>query len=291
MTLREALRKGTDILKSANIEAPAVDAGVLLCHVIEKDRAYMYTHGEMLLEPAVEEEYMKMIGRRAQGQPVQYITGHQEFMGLEFRVNAYTLIPRADTETLVESVLKHAKELTHISDEIHIMDIGTGSGCIAVSLAHYCPQCRVTAVDVSPGALAVAEENSKRLGTSGRMEFVRSNLFEELHNKPELINRFDVIVSNPPYIRRGDIHELQIEVREYEPMGALDGGWDGLEFYRAIIAGSSAFLKKGGLLAFEVGYDQAADVAGIMQHSFKHIRIEKDLSGIDRVVTGWLNKV
>ncbi len=291
MTLREALRKGTDILKSANIEAPAVDAGVLLCHVIEKDRAYMYTHGERMLGPAVEEEYMKMIGRRAQGQPVQYITGHQEFMGLEFRVNAHTLIPRADTETLVESVLKHTKELAHISDEIHIMDIGTGSGCIAVSLAHYCPQCRVTAVDISPDALAVAGENSERLGTSDRVEFVRSNLFEELRNKPELICRFEIIVSNPPYIRKADIRELQIEVREYEPMGALDGGWDGLEFYRAITEGSSGFLKKGGLLAFEVGYDQAADVAEIMRHTFKDIRIVKDLSGIDRVVMGWLNKV
>lgn len=288
MNLRDALRSGAEMLKLANIETPAVDAGVMLCHVLKKDRAYLYAHGEQELIPGAEGEYRALLQRRALGEPVQYLTGYQEFMGLGFRVNSHVLIPRPDTEVLVETVITHAKTLPARNGLVRILDMGTGSGCIAVSLAHYLPESVVTAVDISAGALSVAAANAENLGVKGRVTFLQSNLFEQMSQPMEYRKSFDIIVSNPPYIPEGDIPELQREVRGYEPRTALDGGPDGMDFYRELAAKGIEYLKEDGMLAFEVGYNQAEEVAETMKASFRNIEIVQDLAQINRVVIGRL---
>lgn len=280
MTLEEAFRKGIEILKNAGNEAPAEDAGALLCSVLKRDRVFLYTHAKDDFDKTTQERYLSMLKSRADGMPLQYLTGVQEFMSLPFEVGHGVLVPRQDTEILVETVINIFKE--HVG-AIEVLDIGTGSGCIAVSLAFYLPESSVTAVDKMSEALNIAKRNAITNGVEGRVQYVKSNLYDELTEK-----RFDVIVSNPPYIRTEDIIKLQREVRRHEPMEALNGGNDGLDFYRAIIKGAPGFLKDGGIIAFETGYDQAADVAALMKDSFNHIRIYKDLAGIERVVTGYL---
>lgn len=279
MTIKDALRKGIDILKQANIEAPAVEAGVILCHTLDCDKAFLYAHGDKVPEDRQLEDFFERVARRAAGVPVQYITGCQEFMSLNFAVGPQVLIPRQDTEILVETVMEHMKKLA--AEPFEVLDIGTGSGCIAVSFAYYMKNCRVTAVDVSEGALETARLNAVRAGVGCRVDFVRSNLFERLENRT-----FDVIVSNPPYIPAGDIEGLQAEVKDHEPRAALDGGVDGLDFYRAIVRDSVNFLKPEGLLAFEVGWGQAEDVCRLMREKYSDICVNKDLAGIERVVTG-----
>lgn len=280
MTYGEAYRTGIQILKNAGIEAPANDAGVLLCHAAKCDRTYLYAHGDASLGQGVELLYHELLEKRVNGWPLQYLTGVQEFMSLQFQVGPGVLIPRQDTELLVETVLDYCKRS---GQNLNILDMCTGSGCIAVSIAYHYPGCLVTAADVMPDALDIASGNAERNGVSHRISFIESNLFS---NIPK--TEFDVIVSNPPYIRSGDIPALQTEVRDHEPIKALDGGSDGLCFYRSIIDTSPMYLKIGGLLAFEVGYDQASEVAALMAGSGRYhdIRIHKDLAGIDRVVSG-----
>lgn len=284
MTLNEAFRKGIGILNNAGNEAPAHDAGVLLCSAVHCDRAFLYAHGTNELDDALLNNYFLMLESRAAGMPLQYLTGVQEFMSLPFEVGQGVLVPRQDTELLVETAINLCGER---EEPPGILDIGTGSGCIAVSLAYYLPECIVTAVDKMPDAIAIARRNALTNGVADRIRFVKSNLFEEIAGE-----KFDFIVSNPPYIRTDDIKDLQREVRCYEPIEALDGGIDGLYFYRHIIKEAPGFLKVGGTLAFETGYDQAADVAALMAGSFWHLKIHKDLAGIDRVVTGvWALKI
>lgn len=310
MTLSEALRKGRDILKASGIEAPAGEVGVLLCSAAGCERLFLYTHGEMLLDAAQEQRFMSMLEKRALGVPLQYITGMQEFMSLPFKVREGVLVPRQETELLVETVIAcfggktsvlYGLPVSTVMDDmmgtkmqglvlnnsempdISILDIGTGSGCIAISLAHYLPKAVLTAVDKMADALEIARENADMNGVAGRISFIQSNLFERLSD-----HKYDAIVSNPPYIRTSDIPGLQREVSCYEPMAALDGGSDGLYFYRAIIKDARLHLNENGLVAFETGYDQAAEVAGMMSDDFREIEIKKDLSGIDRVVTGRL---
>ena len=278
MTLNEAFRKGIEVLKNAGNEAPARDAGALLCFAAHCDRAYLYAHGTKELDKALIDNYFSMLESRAVGMPLQYLTGVQEFMSLSFEVGQGVLVPRHDTELLVEAVIKRCKESEGLSC---ILDIGTGSGCIAVSLAYYLPACSVTAVDKMADAIAIAQKNAMANGVADRVRFLRSNLFEELDGE-----KFDVIVSNPPYICSEDIKGLQREVGYYEPIEALDGGNDGLYFYRTIIKEAPAFLRASGALAFETGYNQAAEVAALMSGGFREIKIYKDLAGIDRVVTG-----
>jgi release factor glutamine methyltransferase len=280
MTYGEAYREGIQILKRAGTEAPANDAGVLLCYAAGCDRTFIYVHGDEYLEEVTERAYLELLERRADGYPLQYLTGVQEFMSLKFEVRPGVLIPRQDTELLAETVLDHCNRSGHI---LNVLDLCTGSGCIAVSLAYHCPSLTVTASDIMPDALQTASVNALKNGVSDRITFIESDLFG---NIPKA--EFDVIVSNPPYIRTGDIPGLQAEVRDFEPTEALDGGADGLRFYRSIIGTSPLYLKSGGLLAFETGYDQAAEVASLMAGSgnYDDIRIYKDLAGIDRVVAG-----
>lgn len=283
MTIKEVMIKGSSLLKSANIETPAAEAGVLLCEVIKKNKAYLYAYDNYELKEEEVSAYFDAIEKRREGLPLQYITGHQEFMSLDFIVSPSVLIPRADTEILVERVIDWVGECK--KDRVSILDIGTGSGCIAVSLAYYLKDSLVTAVDICGDALKIARINAEKAGVEERVAFVGSNLFDALKGREKA---FDVIVSNPPYIAGDEISGLQREVRLHEPMKALYGGEDGLDFYRSITEGAIKFLKPGGLLAFEVGHTQAYDVARLMENRFERIRVFKDLSQIDRVVMGVL---
>ncbi|MEN6316313.1 MAG: peptide chain release factor N(5)-glutamine methyltransferase [Clostridiaceae bacterium] len=291
MTISEAFRKGVELLKIAGNEAPAREAGALLCSVAHCGRTFLYAHGTDEFNDVLYSHYFTLLERRTEGVPLQYLTGMQEFMSLPFEVGPGVLVPRQETELLVETVINRCKgrsgsEAIHSKPDrgrcdISILDVGTGSGCIAVSLAYYVPGCLVTAIDRMPDAISIAQRNAVLNKVADRIHFIESNLFEAISAE-----RFDIIVSNPPYIRTGDIKGLQKEVRCYEPMEALDGGSDGLDFYRVIIEKATGFLYEGGMLAFETGYDQAQDVAKIMSGSFENIQIYKDLAGIDRVVAG-----
>ncbi len=283
MNIRDALAKGIQALKAAHIEAPAVEAGAMLCDVIGCDKSFLYVHGDAAVAREDAECYFDRIELRAKGMPVQYITGHQEFMSLDFKVGRQVLIPRQDTEILVEEVIQYAKGL---KAGVRILDIGTGSGCIAVSLAYYISDAFVVAADISSEALKFAAHNARLSGVDSSISFICSDLFSSLCTPAGEHELFDIIVSNPPYISLHEMKELQIEVRDYEPASALYGGVDGLDFYRKIISGACSFLKADGLLAFEVGYRQAAEVGKMMKHNYYDICTIKDLSGISRVVTG-----
>ena len=282
VTLKEALSLGIKILKDADIETPAVDAGVLLCHVVGCDRTYLYAHGEQQVGDISHERYATYLNLRTDGMPVQYITGHCGFMSLDFVVGPDVLVPRPDTEGLVETAIRMVEAMGR---PCKVLDIGTGSGCIAVSIVHLLENCMVTAVDISEAALVIARQNAVNNKVSDRIEFIKSDIFECLDSR-----RFDVILSNPPYIRSGDIEKLQREVRNFEPHAALDGGPDGLVFYRKVVDESPDHLNAQGLLVFEVGYDQAAEVASLMDCLYTDIEIFRDLAGIDRVVTGKLKQ-
>jgi len=280
MTYNEAYRKGIQILKNAGTEAPASDAGVLLCHAANCERVFLYAHGDSELDDGILQIYQQMLDKRARGCPLQYITGTQEFMSLTFEVCPGVLIPRQETELLVETVIDACK-----NERAEILDMCTGSGCIAVSLARYMPGCSVTAADKMEQAIAAARKNALKNGVAERVHIVQSDLFSCIPQK-----KYDFIVSNPPYIRSEDINGLQREVREFEPVEALDGGSDGLFFYREIIGKAPAYLADKGMLAFETGYDQAGDVVSLMisDGRYSDINILKDLAGIDRVVTARL---
>ena len=212
------------------------------------------------------------------GYPLQYLTGQTEFMSLPFFVNNSVLIPRPDTETLVEKVIEIIE-----NKKLNVLEIGTGSGCISVSIAKYCPGSRVTAVDISAPALDTAKRNARLNDVN--INFLLCDIMSEFP-----ADKFDIVVSNPPYIRSGDILNLEKNVRDYEPITALDGGTDGLDFYRRIVSISPDILKSGGLLAFECGYDQADQLVCLMSDAFLQITKSKDLCGIDRVVSGILKK-
>ena len=231
--------------------------------------------GERTLDKQSEQAFWSKVNRLEQNEPVQYIVGKTEFMSLEFEVNSATLIPRADTEVLVEAVIDLCKSI----ENPNIFEVGTGSGCIAVSLAHYIRGAAVTSADISEDALKVATRNAQN--NNANVNFINHNI---LTGFPEFETLPNIIVSNPPYIPSGDILKLDKKVKDFEPKTALDGGADGLDFYRFITR--HAPLAPCGYLAFEVGINQSDDVANLMQSRFKNIKIIKDLSGIERVVTG-----
>lgn len=270
----EALyRLGVEKLEEAQIEEARLDARLLLEEVCGTDRNYLLVHGN---EPVTEENYdcyVNCIEKRSRHIPLQHILGYQEFMGLRFKVTPDVLIPRQDTETLVEEAMRS------LHDGMHILDMCTGSGCILLSLLKYSNDCVGVGCDLSEKALLVAEENARELGICA--EFIQSNLFEKISGK------YEMIVSNPPYIPSGEIPLLMEEVREYDPLLALDGREDGLFFYREIINRAKEYLYPGGMLLFEIGCRQAADVSRYMKEAgFKEINVCKDFSGLDRVVSG-----
>lgn len=273
MTYQEALRYGQICLKAAEISEGENDAWLLLSAVCRIDRNFYYVYGREDMREEQEKEYLDFLKKRASHIPLQYITGEQEFMGLNFKVNPHVLIPRQDTEILVEEALKA------ITPGMEILDLCTGSGCIAVSLAKFKPKTKVQGADISPEALQVSEENAKRNGVDVR--FFLSDMFKQVRGN------FDVIVSNPPYIPTGVIQGLMPEVKDFEPHLALDGREDGLWFYRILTSEGKKYLKPGGVLMAEIGCDQGKAVKRLFQEEgYCEIKVIKDLAGLDRVVTG-----
>ncbi len=274
MTSKELLRWGIDELNSAGIGEAESDARILLEHFANIDRQKLILDGDCEVADDKEHAFLEAIAKRLKHIPVQYITGVQNFMGIDFAVNEDTLIPRFDTEVLVEEVLKVIK------DGDRIMDMCTGSGCILLSILKYSNECDGTGVDISEGALRVATANAANLDIDAK--FVKSNLFESVKKE-----EYDIIVSNPPYIKSDVIASLMPEVREHEPMLALDGDADGLSFYRKIVAKAHEYLRDGGMLLFEIGYDEGDDVSQMMKTAgYADVRVIKDLAGLDRVVSG-----
>lgn len=267
---------GNRILAEAGIEEAGLDARLLLEFVCHTDRNTLLVHGNREVAEAEHKEYLEKIEKRKRRIPLQYITGEQEFMGLKFTVNRHVLIPRQDTEVLVEEIMRY------LHDGMAILDMCTGSGCILLSLLHYSNECRGVGVDISEKALETARHNAEELGENNCI-FINSDLFEAVSGK------YDIIVSNPPYIPTDVIATLMEEVKDNEPVNALDGKADGLFFYREIIAKASDYLHKGGYLFFEIGYNQADAVKRIMENAgYKEILVVKDLAGLDRVIYGWI---
>lgn len=276
MTIKQALTKGTIKLKSNNIESPKLKARLLLQYVLNKKREQLIIYDNEQITQQQEKVYMQNLEKLIKGTPLQHITNSQEFMKMNFYVNNHVLIPRPDTEILVEEVIKIAKEYANPV----ILDLCTGSGAIAVSLAKYLPNAKVYASDISKKTLEVAKINAKNNEVENKIEFLESNLFEKIKNI-----KFDIIVSNPPYIRTEVIEGLDTEVKQ-EPMIALDGGEDGLKFYKEIVEQAYPYLKLGSYLCFEIGYDQKIDVIEIIENSKKYEKTycKKDLYGNDRVI-------
>ena len=284
-TLESLLKKGTTILKDNGLEEAGLDAWLLLEFKTGKNRAYYFAHGDEPVSDETAAEYLTLIGRRAGHIPVQQLTHQAFFMGYEFYVNENVLIPRQDTETLVELVLNEQKD-----KNISILDMCTGSGCIAVSLKKLGGYACVEGADISEEALKVAKRNSEEILENSDVNssrtgviFRRSDMFSAF---PET-ERFNVIVSNPPYIPSAVIEGLEPEVRDHEPRGALDGTADGLYFYRILAEECAKHLTPGGHVYFEIGYDQGAAVKELLDiHGFKDTRVIQDLTGKDRVVCG-----
>ena len=276
MTVEELVTKGIEELESVNVPESQLNAMYLLEYVTHIGRMEYLLDKQRQVSPAEEEAYFSAIATRKKRIPLQHITGEQEFMGYTFLVNEHVLIPRQDTEILVEEAAKLGKGG-------RILDMCTGSGCIILSLEQLCRPTYAMGVDVSLEALEVARENGRRMDS--KVEWLHSDLFSEV------TGTFDLIVSNPPYIEREGIPKLMEEVRCHEPNLALDGGEDGLDFYRNIIADSGAYLKPQGYLCFEIGYNQGEAVSGLMKEAgFSNCQVIKDLAGLDRVVTGQWNR-
>lgn len=294
---KEIYEAGREELEKAGIDEAALDARLLLEYVCGTNRNTLLVHGDRAVSEEERCGYCGLIGKRAARVPLQHLIGEQEFMGLTFLVNENVLVPRQDTEVLVEEVMKQ------LHDGMRILDMCTGSGCILLSLLHYSNGCTGVGVDLSAGALDVAKENYRRLREERpdmEARFFEGDLFGALagrrmpRSEKEDVSgeKFDIIVSNPPYIATGVIGTLMPEVREHEPVMALDGGADGLIFYRRIVQNAADYLHGGGMLFFEIGCEQAKSVQEMMEQAgFREIQVVKDFAGLDRVVYGsWFRR-
>lgn len=269
-----------DALSVARAHLPALEAEVLLAFAMEKPRAWLKAHGEAALEPAIAQRFVGAVEARASGVPVAYITGEREFYGLPFAVTPAVLIPRPETELLVEYVLATLKE----APRANVLDLGTGSGCVAIAIKHTCLEAHVSAIDSSFGALRVAGRNVERLlGDEAAIELLRGSWFGPVYGRV-----FDVIVSNPPYVAQDDPHLAQGDVR-FEPRTATAAGEQGLDALELIIASAPSYLVPGGLLAVEHGFDQAEAVRELFAYAgFQGVGSRPDLAGIERVTSGHL---
>lgn len=276
MTIRETMKKGMIGLKTNGIDEPKLKARILMQFILNKPRQYLLVYDNEPLTLRQEVDYFKAIKKVINGIPLQHITHMQEFMKMNFYVNEDVLIPRPDTEVLVEEVINIANKI----NAKKILDLCTGSGAIAISLAKYIENSKITAVDISNKALSVAKLNAKNNEVENQITFVESDLFDKLNKE-----KYDMIVSNPPYIKKGVIKTLDKEVQK-EPKIALDGGYDGLDFYRKIIHQGYEYLKFKGYLCLEIGYDQKIDVIELIENEekYKDTYCKKDLYANDRVV-------
>lgn len=285
MTIKEILDFGRLTLAQAGIEYPGLEAEILLSRILDQDRVYFYTHSQEVVDLERIETYRSAIKRRCQLEPVAYILGKKEFMGMDFFVNDDVLIPRPDTEPMVEYLLEYLQ--VNYPEGVKVLDLCTGSGAIGISIKKYFKPAIVSLSDFSEAALAVAKINAAQL-VKGDLSLYQGDLFAAIPQG----ETFDVIVSNPPYIRRAEMSGLARDIVEYEPHLALDGGESGLDFYRRIIAEAYLFLEKDGLLALEIGDDQAADVIELLTHDgYQEIQTITDLSGQIRCLTGKLSSL
>jgi release factor glutamine methyltransferase len=288
-SLREVLRQAVARLRKADVPSFTLAAELILLHVTGRDRAWIYSHPEEILLPAEIAGFFALVDRRCQGEPTQHLTGKQEFWGLEFQVTPDVLIPRPETEHVVEVALDRlaVRELragrsTKLSGEgVTIVDIGTGSGCLALALAKELPSAIIYASDISAAALEVARRNAERLGFAARIRFLQSHLFDAF-----LPLKFDLIVSNLPYIGRREADSLPREVRDHEPEVALYGGEEGYELFGPLVAQAQSFLKHGGLLVLELGHDSLSAVQPLLEtHAWANTALSNDLAGIPRVLS------
>ena len=274
MTIKETLTKGMIMLKGSNVESPKLKARLLLQHILNKPRQYLIVYDNEEVGKKEQWEYFVNIEKMTNGVPLQHITHSQEFMKMDFYVDENVLIPRPDTEVLVEEVINIAQKI----ENPKILDLCTGSGAIAISIAKNVPNATVYAIDISDAALSIARKNAKKL--EAKVKFIKSNLFNKIEKM-----KFDIIVSNPPYIKRKDIDFLSKEVQK-EPEIALDGGIDGLDFYRKITEQAIEYLKLGSYLCYEIGYDQKVEVMSIIDNNKNYggTYCKKDLCDNDRII-------
>ena len=277
MNIREAIRAAVDQLRDEPIGPPRMAAEALLMHAVGRDRAFLHAHPEYKLTAREEREFEAAVAKRASGIPLQYITGHQEFWGLDFLVNPAVLIPRPETEHLVESAIELIRKSANTP---RVIDVGTGSGCIILSVAHEVKDAELHAVDISQPALQVARNNAERLNLAERVSFHEGDLLTDFLGAP---GYFDFVLSNPPYVGRSEADKVQREVREHEPEVAVFGGEHGLDIYERLIPQAHQVLKPGGYLLLEIGYSIEQPVRNLLE-VWKEVRAVPDLQGIPRVI-------
>ncbi len=282
-TISQAITEGASRLHAAGIDQERRTAGLLLCNVMGIDRTRLLTRSEEQIDEAQYLDYLELVVRRAAGEPAQYVTGHQEFYGLDFIVTPDVLIPRPETEFLIERVMNLVEDSKQ--DSPLIVDVGTGSGCIAVTVAKLLPCARLIATDASPAALNVARTNAERHGLRDRIEFLEGDLFAPLAERG-LEGAVDVLASNPPYVSEERPELIQREVYEWEPRQALFGGCDGMDFYRRLLADGWKYLKPGGYLVVEIGFGQHDSIRNaVAATSWNLVDVTRDLQDIPRTLT------
>lgn len=287
-TIEKLLQDGVNIIKKREYNNPFLDVQLILSYLLNKDKIYLILNKDEEVEDNIVGKFYEMIEKRNLGYPLQYMINSQEFMGLEFFVQEGVLVPRPDTETLVEKVINYVKNSNLNNENIKILDIGTGSGAIAISLGYYLKNSHVTAIDISDVAIETAKINVRKLNLNN-VNIEKIDIFN--FNGTEIVDdKYDIVVSNPPYIESGEISYLPTEVSQYEPKLALDGGKDGLEYYRQIVKIFKEIHESNSMLSVEIGYNQKRAVTEIFEKSniFQKIEWDKDLSGIYRVVSGFL---
>jgi release factor glutamine methyltransferase len=294
--IRAALKEAIARLRAAQVPSHTLAAELLLMHALGRDRTWLYTNPEFVLDPAATESYFALVARRAAGEPTQYLTGKQEFWGLDFEVTPAVLIPRPETEHVVEVALERLgprgikinMKTGEPSPQLRVADVGTGSGCLAVALAHELPHAEILATDISAPALEVAGRNAARHAVADRIQFIECDLLGVSSNSPlaSRASSLDLIVSNPPYIARNDSATLPREVRDHEPHSALFGGPTGVEIYSRLIEQAGALLRAGGILVMELGYNSSDEVRKMfhVQRHWANVNVTNDLAGIPRVI-------
>lgn len=285
MQLRDALQAGLKSLLEHDVPSANLAAELLLMHILQQDRAYLYTHSEQVLPDEQFDRFMDLIEERCTGKPTQYITGHQEFWGLDFEVTPAVLIPRPETEHVIEAVLDLiSKEDLSKQDPFRIVDVGTGSGCIPIALAKELPCAKLIATDLSAEALEIAARNARRLGVESRILFFESDLLSSML-EAKFLGTFDFVVSNPPYVGRDEIADVQREVREFEPRLAWGGLLQGEEIYARLFPQAQQLLKPGGSVVVEIGYNKKDAVIRLLGQDWQQREVRPDLAGIPRVIT------
>jgi len=285
MQLRAAMQAGLKRLLEHDVPSANLAAELLLMHVLQQDRAYLYTHSDQALTVTQVDRYLELITERCTGKPTQYITGHQEFWGLDFEVNPAVLIPRPETEHIIEAVLDLiGRQGLSKQAPLRIVDVGTGSGCIPIALAKELPRATLFATDISRAALEVAARNARRLGVEGRVEFLEGDLLARLL-EPESLGTFDFVVSNPPYVGHDELAAVQREVREFEPRLAWGDLAQGEEIYARLFPQAHRLLKPGGCVVVEIGYNKKDAVLRLLDNDWQQPEVLPDLAGIPRVIS------